>query len=331
MAAGVAERVSVAVGGIRRPWWSRAGVAWAFAAVLLLSLAGQGVASLTDRPSRLAPRNAAETVRTVDGLRVHVHQWRLRAATPGWRDPHLTAAYPEVGGVPVYVEDGRSYAHPANGLLMALTDLTAWQTSRDPRLLNEAVTITRAVLATGTDKGGALLLPYPFDFDLYGDPHKVMRAPWFSALPQGLALSVLTWLHRATGDQSWLDQADAVYAGLLDVTQAHDGYLWLEEYPRGSHGERIFNGHVTALLGVYDYWRDTGHGRDVLDAAVTTAAHYATVIRQPGGPSLYSVTNRNLAGGAYPLIHVRQLGYLADVTGDPWFREAQQAFASDVS
>ena len=67
---------------------------------------------------------------------------------------------------------------------------------------------------------------------------------------------------------------DGPWASLVDSS----GYLWLEEYPYpgGASGERVFNGHVFSLYGLYEYWVSTGNevAAALVDGAATTARHY---------------------------------------------------------
>ncbi|NJP32587.1 D-glucuronyl C5-epimerase family protein [Micromonospora thermarum] len=80
-----------------------------------------------------------------------------------------------------------------------------------------------------------------------------------------------------------------------------EGFLWLEEYPvtPGVTGERVLNGHIFALYGVYDYWRLTADSRAVaiFDGAASTLRHHVPAsFRAPEWISRYSVGCPNSAG-----------------------------------
>lgn len=84
---------------------------------------------------------------------------------------------------------------------------------------------------------------------------KVLHPPWSSAIVQAQAMSLFTRLWRLTGDLRYLNAARRSLPPLLDrMTSCFDGDCRLpfyELYP-GMTPSHVLNGHMWALLGLYD-------------------------------------------------------------------------------
>jgi hypothetical protein len=111
----------------------------------------------------------------------------------------------------------------------------------------------------------AVVWPYTFD---WREGHCVLRAPWISAMAQGLAMSALVRGYRVTGREGFLDlcrAASRVFArdvrdgGVRTVEQGHALY---EEYP-GYPLPRVLDGFLFGLLGLYDLAAETGDHRAI--------------------------------------------------------------------
>jgi hypothetical protein len=153
-----------------------------------------------------------------------------------------------------------------------------------------------------------------------------LRAPWFSALASGNAISALLRGREALGGERYGEAAAAAYAGLhaprpaMRICEEADGELWYEEYP-ASPPLRVLNGHVYCLLGVADHARVSGdpeaHRRWRL-AADTLLANLDRY--DLGYWSAYELRWREPASLHYQKnIHVPQLRILAALTGEERF------------
>uniref|UniRef100_A0A832DM16 D-glucuronyl C5-epimerase C-terminal domain-containing protein n=1 Tax=Ignavibacterium album TaxID=591197 RepID=A0A832DM16_9BACT len=92
-----------------------------------------------------------------------------------------------------------------------------------------------------------------YDIPLYG-----IKKPWYSALAQGEAVSVLTRAYLLTKDESFLNLAedaikpfyiDVDKSGLLNYFQSNPVY---EEYPSKIRTVAVLNGFIFSLFGLYD-------------------------------------------------------------------------------
>ena len=160
----------------------------------------------------------------------------------------------------------------ANGYFLSNQDMALQE------VLDEAI-------ALGTHRGGGIAWEYMFQFD-GGSP------PWTSGLSQGTALQALSRAWSRTHETQYLDAAKEALgifrtpppAGVLVTTPAGSHYLEYTYAP----SERILNGFIQSLVGLYEYTKLTGdpEGQRLFEAGDAEARaetpHYDT-----GGWSLY--------------------------------------------
>ncbi|NGO71249.1 D-glucuronyl C5-epimerase family protein [Streptomyces boncukensis] len=224
--------------------------------------------------------------------------------------------------VPMFEQDGRLYEHPVRQSSAGLQDLALWRKSGAKGYLQRATASADHLIAKRTRARGAWYFPYTFN---YPSSHQFrMRAPWYSAMAQGIALSLFTHLAQEKdvppGDRKrYRTAADRTFDSLLLGPRADtpwvshvddQGYLWLEEYPQWPHtrSDFTFNGHNFAIAGVWTYHHLTGDPRAarLFDGALTTSAHYGAELRRPGGPSAYCHSHDVFNSGYHGVV-TRQL------------------------
>jgi hypothetical protein len=211
--------------------------------------------------------------------------------------------------------------------------LTHWLVRCDRDQLDQALAQAAKLRQLAIRRRGAWWLPHWFDYPPYG-----MKAPWFNAMTQGLALSFFVRLYRITGDEVHLDAAREVFRSFLRlrrgpgpwVAYVDDGYLWLEHYPN-AHPDHILNAHMHALFGLYEYWDLTRspRARRVLEGAITTMDDNLRRYRRAGGVSYYGLRSRTTIA-KYHRIHVWQTALLAAITGDRSITRMAQRYRDDL-
>jgi hypothetical protein len=137
------------------------------------------------------------------------------------------------------------------------------QTTALREVLSEAI-------ALATRRAGGIAWEYLFEFD-GGVP------PWSSGLSQGTALQALSRAYSRTHEAQFLDAAKEALG--LFRTRPPAGVL--EHRPAGSHyleytyapGERILNGYVQSLVGLYEYAKLSGdpEGQSLFEAGDANA------------------------------------------------------------
>ena len=248
----------------------------------------------------------------------------------------------DANGVARWLHEGRWVYHPIVIARYGINLLNGYRVTQNPAYLDRAVVNANFLVSNAVSRQGALYFPYRFTYPLFGNRSDLMRAPWYSAMTQGTALTLFVRLHAVTGQQQWRTAADSTFATFMQrpstrqpwtvFVQRWNGrrYLWFEEYAKTPRTQPL-NGHMYALFGVYEYARATGNADAVrvFDGGATTLRHQADRFRVRGGISYYSLRVR-VQYRNYHCIHIGQLKLLGRMTGDSWFAREARRFTADA-
>lgn len=297
-----------------------------------------GRARPTARPGVLPPTTAYKAT--------HFEIRRLRADDLPYTGTTLPSKSPppihDADGIPMKSVNGKLYYSPAGLLQYGLRMEDAFRRSRDPDYRVIATKVLRKMVDTGVRSHGGVFFPYRFDFQMHRIATEVMRAPWYSAMAQGLGLSLAVRLYRDTGDPQFLADARLIFGSFRTigrgsvpwVTYITTGrYLWLEEYPeRTTPSDHTANGFNFAVFGLYDYYQETRDAKalHILRASLTTMRRYVSAYRIPGSYSRYCLRHGK-PQAKYHNIVTWQLVYLYKMSGDSYFLTMSKLFAADYS
>ncbi len=237
---------------------------------------------------------------------------------------------------------GKLYDHPNFQANYGLANLESYELTGNRFYLSRALAQAQRLRDRRVVSAGAWFHPYGFDFALHRDSTETMRAPWYSGLAQGKVLAFFTELARVTGDPKWRKAADCTFDSFLRPPDARapwvtlvDGnhLLWLVEYPYASpqQADRVFNGHLSALFGLWEYYQFS-HDRRALamyDGAVTTVHRYRASLRVRNSSSIYCLTHHAVATNSYHRLHSLQLVQLSLLTGRSAFAHLAEALVGD--
>lgn len=227
---------------------------------------------------------------------------------------------------------GSRVDHPVAYAQYGLSALLEYQRTGERIWLDRALRQAQRLEQIHTERDTAWYFPYLFDWTY---PGRTLHQPWWSAMAQGEALSLFVRLNTETGDQHWRDAAEHTWLSLKQPRSASEpwstmtdsGLLVFEEYAGDAPPLKVYNGHMFAIFGVYDYWRLTGDetAAKYLDGAATTTLRVFNSIRVPGGVSYYcwQTACRKPAwqNPTYHVIHSWELDTLARLTGDRRFSD----------
>ncbi len=101
--------------------------------------------------------------------------------------------------------------------------------------------------------GEGIGLPYNFNFwDL--------KAPWYSGMTQGYAISYLLRYYELTSDEEVIPIIKKVAYVLLQnqkdggtISVTREGCVWIEEYPNSRRSPQVLNGYINGLIGLKEY------------------------------------------------------------------------------
>lgn len=165
---------------------------------------------------------------------------------------------------------------------------------------------------------------YEFGLYFYGP-----EAPWISGMAQAQAISLLLRGYQVEPDQKWLALTRKAFNAFLRTVEdggvvAHfqDGTPVFEEFTT-LPPSLVLNGHMFALLGLYDYMKfwNAPEARDLFEQA-TAGLLRNLPLYDTGFWNLYDLhPSRRLASPMYVIVHIRLLHVLADMTGETGFRD----------
>jgi len=252
----------------------------------------------------------------------------------------LGYGFRDATGVRMYQIGSTLYDHPVLQASDGIDSLESWLLTNDQRYLDRALADAHRLVDRRVESRGAWFFPYPFDFALHGDQTNVVRAPWYSAMAQGQALSLFARLkEQIPPDPQWgvaltqtlaslsLGPSDAgvPYVSWVDA----NNQLWLEEYPQlpPELGDRTINGHIFAMFGLWDAVRltaDTEAERLFRGAAATMRRYVYNGVRRTFWISSYCLSN-GVLDSSYHRIVIQELLYLQAITGSSdWARFADR-------
>jgi hypothetical protein len=231
-------------------------------------------------------------------------------------------------GTTVTTADGvATFNHPVRQAQSSFYLSNSYRLTKNPLYLNAAKASAQKLIDNKVILDGAWYYPYDFDFAVHGDTTQTLKAPWYSGMAEGYALTAFVRLFELTGEAKWKEAADATFAALQRGTVPGDPFvswvdsesnLWLEEYPRPevSNSEKVLNGHIFGMYGLYDYWQLTKspEALAMINGAITTVEQMApTKFRRVNGASVYSL-HHQMPTVTYHHVHVDQLVYLYQIT-----------------
>jgi heparosan-N-sulfate-glucuronate 5-epimerase len=166
---------------------------------------------------------------------------------------------------------------------------------------------------------------FPYSYEKRG-----AKAPWYSAMAQGLGISVLLRAYHVSGDGTFLTAAQRAVLpfgkNVADGGVVTEDGKWLEEYPDSHH---VLNGSIFAAFGLYDMMRATGRVSSTPGPALTLAEKtwrtFTTNLAsnlgryESHGAILYETGGLNFCHITYFDLHLRQLRELTQLTGMPVF------------
>ncbi|CAN5687702.1 hypothetical protein BH23CHL8_BH23CHL8_02700 [soil metagenome] len=247
--------------------------------------------------------------------------------------PARTSGPQDAKGVPLRPlgPGGRLVYNPTVLAQQGLKHLDSWRRTGLRVHLGHARAIAGVLESQARTRGGRR-----WQFHRYDRHGQGLESPWVNANSHGLTLSFLSRYHELEGGDRKLAAAEELMAAFerrprhrLWFSMVRDRRVWFEHWPDGRQ-RQVLNGHINAVLGLYDYWlvsRSKGAER-YIQGGLATVRGKLRLFRRPGQLSRYSITSPTYTLH-YHRTHIHQLGALARISGDPWFRRQARRFRSD--
>jgi len=231
------------------------------------------------------------------------------------------------GVVTVAGPDGRPFHNPVSVSLYALALHTEMSRRPDPPASVAGFLAQASYLRDSQDANGGWRYPVPVA--------RYRVAPgWYSAMAQGLAISVLLRAHDATAETSYLDAAGAAATLMLEPLAAggcadydEAGRPFLEECPSDPPC-RILNGAVFAVIGLCEHDARTGGRGHAAAAGLRLAAQLGRY--DLGYWSRYDQRFAAPASLAYHCLHISLLEVAARLLADDAFSRTAVAWRANL-
>lgn len=245
-------------------------------------------------------------------------------------------------GVRMLRIDGKLYNYPGAAASYGLRNINTYHVTGDTFYLRRAEAQAQRMIHIHTATGplAAWYFPNRYARDRHNQRGELVRPPWYSAMAQGLVLSLFSRLSDLTGVQKWRDAADHTFASFLrpgpcagpytvNVDAAH--YYWLQEWPwPHMKPDDTLNGHIFSSFGLYDYYLLTADptALALFRGALTTVEHYFPAFRNPGWISHYCLAHL-ACNPKYHQIHVQLMLQLYTITQDLTFARFADRLEND--
>ena len=224
--------------------------------------------------------------------------------------------------------DGCGYHNPVSAGLYALSQHTnTYHAAVNSDMNYDGFLIQARHLRMSQDSNGGW--QYPIPVARYG------TAPgWYSAMAQGLAISVMLRAYDITDEQSYFDAAGLASNLLLSPLSEggcsdydESGHPFLEECP-SDPPSHVLNGALFALIGLRELEARTGG--DIHKAAATRLSTQLTKF-DIGYWSRYDLRFTAPATQAYHSLHISLLQVAGDMLSDPFFNSIAIRWRSYLS
>lgn len=253
-----------------------------------------------------------------------------------------TWAVQDQSGVRMWrASDGKIYNHPVLQAEYGLAMFNGYLNTTNTAYLVACEKHANRLIETAVESRGGWYYPYRYAWQLAPWPgNDVLQPPWFSAMAQGMALSLFVHLYELTHKEVHLEAANRTFVtfkleNVADepwiVEVDEEGFLWFEEYAKNvTNPQYVYNGHIFALFGLYRFQQLTGDAdaKRLVEAGLTTVKRWHEFFRTADWVVKYSrrhpVFNKN-----YQNALIRQLNVLFSMTGDVFFAKAAEQLADD--
>ena len=165
------------------------------------------------------------------------------------------------------------------------------------------------------------------------------KAPWVSAYANGKIIPVLLKAYEISRDLKYLRAAELSFRAFIVPVKAgglgtfEKDVAWYEEVAgESAPSSKILNGHISALAGLWTFWKCSGRKdvRKALDFGIS-AVKRDLKIYDSGFLSYYSQYPKDppvfAPAHGYNTLHVHQLLWLHSITDDPVFLSYAIKFA----
>jgi len=176
-------------------------------------------------------------------------------------------------------------------------------------------------------------IAYPYDIKFHD-----LNPPWYSALAQSEAISVLIRYYALTGDKEALPVIVKLKNFMVSPQEGNcgtksitpEGNVWYEEYPNSKQERQVLNGFLLAIVSLYEYSQlfpsDTATYRLYTDAIQTVKESFK--FYDTGSWLKYNRGDARQVANGYMKWQILEMKLLHEITGDIYFKDLMMLVSS---
>jgi len=235
-------------------------------------------------------------------------------------------------GIPKTIYAHGEYYNPTTIAQYGLQHYSLYLKNKDQTSKSKFILVADWLVNNQDARGGWI---YSFDHDYYAGRVTKLKAPWYSAIAQGTAMSVLARADYLTQDKKY-SQSALKAKTLMKTPVAKNGLLakfentfyFYEEAPTNP-SSYILNGFMFAVIGLYDLYCATGdkEAKRLYDEGIKTLKRMLPLY-DLGNRTAYDLTHYTTAGSypnvakwGYHITHIHLLATLNTIEKDPKMSE----------
>ncbi|OZU88943.1 hypothetical protein CIL03_07935 [Virgibacillus indicus] len=235
-------------------------------------------------------------------------------------------------GIPKTIYSFGKYYNPSTIAHYGLQHFSLFLKNNDTTSKNKFLIVADWFLNHQDRKGG---WSYSFDLDFYPSRLTKLKAPWYSAIGLGMAMSVLSRASYLTGNSKycnsalksqWIFKTPSKKSGIL--SKFENKFSFYEECPTDPPSY-ILNGFMFSLIGLYDLYKGTNdRTTKKLYAEGIISLKRMLPLYDLGNRTAYDLTHYTTDGGypnvakwGYHITHIHLLAALYSIEKDPKMRE----------
>lgn len=206
----------------------------------------------------------------------------------------------DTDGVPMFNFRWGTHYYPITIAQYALQHHALYLVKDDNTSFDIFISMADYFVKTQDEKGG---WPSDFDHTFYKGRTELMKAPWYSAMAQGQALSVLSRAYHLTREDKYKVAAlkgliiYTIPVDLGGVLRKFENKFWFyEEYPT-EPASYVLNGYIYSVIGLFDVF-------DTFRDNLSEKLYFEGIKTLKRVLSLYDLGNRT----AYDLTHYSNEG-----------------------
>jgi D-glucuronyl C5-epimerase C-terminus len=224
--------------------------------------------------------------------------------------------------------------HPVNACHYALycyDDYKATGTERFRKAFLAQVSYLRD--STKYDEYDGIKVGYPYLIQFHD-----LKPPWYSALAQSEAISVLVRYYAMTNDKTILPLIvklrNFMVAPMADgrgtMNMTPEGNIWFEEYPNSPQEKQVLNGFFLGLVALYDYinlFPDDKESKDYYERAIKSAKE-SIKFYDTGSWLKYNRGDQRLVANGYIKWQILEMKLVYATTNDEFFKNLYMLWSS---